>query len=112
MRWHQLLVLFFGFAGACAAPLAPDPAVAVAGPFAVAVDQPLPGAISPFAAGCGTGIRQTDDAPFTYLEPTRGRAIAASYLTAFFLGTLQRNSGAIAYLQSQTDWVEVTAVHR
>ncbi|MBP9085117.1 MAG: dienelactone hydrolase family protein [Kofleriaceae bacterium] len=76
------------------------------------VDQPLPGAISPFAAGCGTGIRQTDDAPFTYLEPTRGRAIAASYLTAFFLGTLQRNSGAIAYLQSQTDWVEVTAVHR
>ena len=76
------------------------------------VDQPRPGATSPFAAGCGTGIRQTDDAPFTYLEPTRARAIAASYLTAFFLGTLQNNSGAIAYLQRQNNWVEVTAVHR
>ncbi len=76
------------------------------------VDKPLPGATSPFAAGCGTGIRQTDDAAFTYLDPSRGRAIAASYLTAFFLGTLQSNGGAIAYLQDQNDWPEVTPVHR
>ncbi len=76
------------------------------------VDKPLPGATSPFAAGCGSGIRQTDDTPFTYLEPSRGRAIAASYLTAFFLGTLQSNAGAIAYLQAQNEWPEVTPSHR
>jgi predicted dienelactone hydrolase len=75
------------------------------------VDKPTAGATSPFAAGCGMGIRQTDDAPFTYLEPSRGRAMLAAYVTAFFRGTLKADSGATAYLQSHNDWTEITAEH-
>jgi hypothetical protein len=75
------------------------------------VEKPMAGATSPFAAGCGMGIRQTDDAPFTYLEPSRGRAMLAAYVTAFFRGTLKADSGATAYLQSHNDWTEITAEH-
>jgi dienelactone hydrolase len=76
------------------------------------VDKPIVGASSPFAAGCGNGIRQTDDQPFTYLDPSRGRELGAAYVTAFFRATLKNDSGATAYLQSSNGWQEVTSEHR
>lgn len=51
-----------------------------------------------FAPGCGTGKRQTDGQPFTYLDPPTGRDIAATYVTAFFRATLADDAGARAYL--------------
>lgn len=58
----------------------------------------LAGLVPGFKAGCGDGIRQTDGEGFTYLDPEIGRAIAASYLTAFFRATLDDDQGARAYL--------------
>lgn len=54
--------------------------------------------LPPFPAGCGDGARQTDGAPFTYLDAATGRAIAATYVTAFFKATLLDDAGARAYL--------------
>lgn len=68
------------------------------------------GLVPAFAPGCGSGIRQTDDQPFTYLDPPTGRAIAAAYVTAFFLATMQSDEGARAYLDSAH--LGVTAAHR
>jgi len=58
----------------------------------------LTGLVSGFAPGCGAAKRQTDGEDFTYLDPVTGRAIAASYLTAFFRATLDDDPGARAYL--------------
>ncbi|MFN0245960.1 MAG: alpha/beta hydrolase family protein [Kofleriaceae bacterium] len=58
----------------------------------------LVGVVDGFAAGCGMDIRQTDDTPFTYLAPATGRAITASYVTAFFRATLDDDAGARGYL--------------
>jgi dienelactone hydrolase len=58
----------------------------------------LVGLVDIFAPGCGDGIRQTDGAPFTYLDPGVGRSIAATYVTAFFKTTLLEDFGARAYL--------------
>jgi dienelactone hydrolase len=68
------------------------------------------GLVPAFAAGCGSGIRQTDDQPFTYLDPPTGRAIAAAYITAFFKATLLDDAGARAYVDSAH--LGVTAAHR
>ncbi len=68
------------------------------------------GLVPIFGAGCGSGIRQTDDQPFTYLDPPTGRAIAAAYVTAFFKATLLHDDGAQAYLDSAQ--LGVTASHR
>lgn len=68
------------------------------------------GLVPAFAAGCGSGIRQTDDQPFTYLDPPAGRAIAAAYVTAFFKATLLGDAGAQAYVDGAH--LGVTAAHR
>ncbi len=60
----------------------------------------LDGLVDIFAPGCGDAMRQTDDSPFTYLDPATGRAIAASYATAFFAATLRDDAGARAYLEA------------
>lgn len=68
------------------------------------------GLIDAFAPGCGSGIRQTNDQPFDYLDPSTGRAIAAAYVTAFFMATLKGDAGAQAYVDSAH--LGVTAAHR
>src|SRR3569623_1927823 len=68
------------------------------------------GLIDAFAPGCGSGIRQTTAQPFEYLDPPKGRDIAAAYVTAFFKATLQHDAGAQAYVDSAH--LGVTAAHR
>jgi predicted dienelactone hydrolase len=68
------------------------------------------GLVPAFAPGCGSGIRQSDDQPFTYMDPPSGRAIAAAYVTAFFKATLLGDAGAQAYVDSAH--LGVTAAHR
>lgn len=58
----------------------------------------LAGVVDAFAAGCGSGTRQTDGQPFTYLPAVEGRAITAAYATAFFRAHLEGDAGARAYL--------------
>lgn len=58
----------------------------------------LAGLTMMFAPGCGAGVRQTDDMPFTYMDPALGRDLTASYVTAFFRATLNDDAGARAYL--------------
>jgi dienelactone hydrolase len=60
----------------------------------------LVGLVAGFAPGCGADERQTDGAPFTYLDPATGRAITASYVTAFFRATMNNDPGARAYLDA------------
>lgn len=59
----------------------------------------LDGLVAGFKPGCGDAVRQTDDSPFTYLDPPTGRAIAASYATAFFKASLLGDAGARAYVE-------------
>jgi dienelactone hydrolase len=70
----------------------------------------LVGLVDLFAPGCGEGTRQTDDTPFSYLDPAVGRGLTASYVTAFFRATLEDDAGARAYLGSSAP--PVTAAHR
>ena len=67
----------------------------------------LAGLTSMFAAGCGEGIRQTDGADFSYLDPAVGREVTAAYVTAFFRATLADDAGARAYLNSASSGVTV-----
>jgi predicted dienelactone hydrolase len=60
----------------------------------------LDGLVTGFKPGCGDATRQTDDTPFTYLDPPTGREIAASYATAFFKSVLLDDAGARAYLEA------------
>lgn len=60
----------------------------------------LVGLVAGFAPGCGDDERQTDGEPFTYLDPSTGRGISASYVTAFFRATMQSDLGARAYLDT------------
>ncbi len=69
----------------------------------------LVGVAEPFPAGCGEGVRQTDGSDFTYLDPEAGRAIAASYVTAFFKATLLDDAGAEAYLTSGQGGVDAVS---
>jgi len=68
----------------------------------------LVGLVDLFAPGCGEGTRQTDDTPFTYLDPATGRDLTASYATAFFRATLEDDAGAQAYLGTSTPTVTPT----
>jgi dienelactone hydrolase len=58
----------------------------------------LDGLIPAFNKGCGPGTRQDDGSAFEYLDPDIGRAVSASYVTAFFRATLEDDDGAAAYL--------------
>jgi predicted dienelactone hydrolase len=60
----------------------------------------LAGLVDTYKAGCGAAKRQTDSTEFTYLDPDTGRAITASYATAFFAATLRDEPGARAYVES------------
>ncbi len=52
-----------------------------------------------FQAGCGVGERQTEPGTeFPYLEPGGARALAASYVTAFFSAHLRADAAAKAFL--------------
>jgi dienelactone hydrolase len=94
---------------------APSPAykleIADAGHWSV---SDLDGLVPMFKAGCGDAIRQTDDQPFTYLDPPTGRAVAAAYATAFFKAALLDDAGARAYVETAGDTLAatVTASHR
>jgi dienelactone hydrolase len=61
----------------------------------------LNGTSDAFPAGCGDDTRQTTGEAFTYLDPATGRNLAASYVTAFFLATLEDDAAAEAYLTSE-----------
>ena len=61
------------------------------------------GAADIFMAGCGAGIRQTTGEDFTYLDPPTGRALAASFVTAFFEAELDGSEGARAYLDARAE---------
>lgn len=49
--------------------------------------------------GCGAGLRQTDGAPFTYVDAAKGRAVAARVLTAWFARFLRDEPKATDALQ-------------
>lgn len=68
------------------------------------------GLTADFKPGCGDATRMTDGSDFTYLDPTTGRQIAASYVTAFFKSTLLGDAGATAYLDQASFGVD--AVHK
>jgi len=52
--------------------------------------------------GCGEGTRQTEAGEsFFYLENASARALAASYVTAFFLAHLNGDAGARAFLSAK-----------
>jgi dienelactone hydrolase len=74
----------------------------------------LVGLVPGFKAGCGEGIRQTDDQAFTYLDPPTGRAITAAYATAFFKATLLEDVGARSYVESASSTFDttLTVAHR
>ena len=61
-----------------------------------------------FAPGCGAGRRQTDDQPFTYLDPSVGRGLTAAYATAFFRAYLLDDAGAATYLDQARPATVVT----
>ncbi|MCA9691345.1 MAG: dienelactone hydrolase family protein [Myxococcales bacterium] len=58
------------------------------------------GLIPEFAAGCGEGVRQTDGAPFTYLDVDVGRGLVGAYATAFFDAHLRGSDEGAAYLEA------------
>ncbi|MCW5801663.1 MAG: dienelactone hydrolase family protein [Deltaproteobacteria bacterium] len=71
----------------------------------------LAGLVPAFAPGCGDGTRQTDGAPFTYLDPGLGRSIGASYVTAFFRTTLLQDAGTRAYLDAISPTTALVTEH-
>jgi dienelactone hydrolase len=72
----------------------------------------LDGLVDIFAPGCGDATRQTDGSAFTYLDPPTGRAIAASYATAFFAATLRGDAGAESYLETASPTFSVQVDRR
>ncbi len=54
-----------------------------------------PGLVDLFAAGCGDGVRQTDGAAFTYLDPARGREVTAGLVTAYLASALLDDPGGV-----------------
>lgn len=64
----------------------------------------IAGLVPEFSAGCGAGVRQTNDQPFTYLDNARGRDIAMRSITAFFRRFLLDDAAAgLALDASPTD---------
>lgn len=63
-----------------------------------------------FTPGCGEGVRQTDPGTsFFYLENEGARALAASYVTAFFGAQLRGDAAAKAFLSAKHPSGVVTA---
>ena len=61
------------------------------------------GVVEAFEPGCGDAERQTTGEPFTYLDAGQGRAVAASFTTAFFAETLLQDEGALDRLGLEID---------
>lgn len=61
----------------------------------------LAGVTEGFAPGCGDGDRQTDQAPFSYLEPVDAVPVLATYATAFFRAHLADDEAALAVLSGE-----------
>ncbi|MFN3196967.1 MAG: alpha/beta hydrolase family protein [Bradymonadia bacterium] len=58
----------------------------------------LAGLVEALAPGCGEGIRQTNEEPFTYLDPDEGRHITATWGVALFGALLQGDEETSAWL--------------
>ncbi|NVB40176.1 dienelactone hydrolase family protein [Pseudenhygromyxa sp. WMMC2535] len=68
----------------------------------------LAGLYDYFEAGCGEGIRQTNDEAFTYLDPFVVRELAAGRIAAFFGLHLLGDALARDYLEAQDPLLEVS----
>jgi hypothetical protein len=60
-----------------------------------------------FAAGCGPGIRQTDQTPFEYADPFVVRELTAGRVTAFFALHLLGDDDALAQLEADDPLLEI-----
>jgi dienelactone hydrolase len=60
-----------------------------------------------FAAGCGPGVRQTDQTPFEYSDPFAVRELAAGRITAFFALHLLGDEDALAQLEADDPLLDV-----
>lgn len=60
-----------------------------------------------FAAGCGPGIRQTDQTPFEYSDPFVVRELAAARVTAFFALHLLGDDEALAQLEADDPLLDI-----
>ena len=60
-----------------------------------------------FAAGCGEGIRQTDQTPFTYHDPFEVRALTAGRVAAFFALHLLGDADAQAELEAEDPLLDI-----
>ena len=62
------------------------------------------GMLDQFGTGCGEDQRQTDPAEvFSYLSPTRARALTATYAVAFFSWTLKEDERGRELLAEEID---------
>jgi predicted dienelactone hydrolase len=61
----------------------------------------LAGVTEGFAPGCGDDTRQTNQEPFSYLEPVDAVPILATYATAFFRAYLADDDAALALLAGE-----------
>jgi dienelactone hydrolase len=60
-----------------------------------------------FAAGCGAGVRQTDQTPFEYADPFVVRELTAGRITAFFALHLLGDDDALAQLEAEDPLLDV-----
>ena len=60
-----------------------------------------------FAAGCGEGVRQTDDTDFTYADPFAVRALAAGRIAAFFALHLLGDDDALEQLEANDPLLDI-----
>lgn len=60
-----------------------------------------------FAAGCGAGIRQTDQTPFEYADPFVVRELTAGRITAFFALHLLGDDDALAQLEADDPLLDI-----
>lgn len=61
----------------------------------------LAGVTEGFAPGCGDGARQTNQEPFSYLEPAAAVPVLATYVTAFFRAHLADDPAALDVLTAE-----------
>jgi dienelactone hydrolase len=60
-----------------------------------------------FAAGCGPGVRQTDQTPFEYADPFVVRELTAGRITAFFALHLLGDDDALAQLEADDPLLDI-----
>ena len=60
-----------------------------------------------FAAGCGEGLRQTDQTPFTYHDPFEVRSLTAARVAAFFALHLLDDPDAQAQLEADDPLLDI-----